>query len=482
MESNLTITLITLIDDENKISLIIDRSKLELISPYFKSLLTRFIESTMDKIRIIVPDTYISCEIIINSLGLKCNNNMGQIPWYLYLINKIKCLDFFGIDGTDILLDFPIIVPSSEINYVLEMSDQLNYDHRLFVLYKNFPPEKIPQNFPPNFTKKLLDYSNSGIVYVGKTKTGYIVNFCDYVNRKSIHKFRMAHDDRPSSVTEESIIMAPDRFGSGMEESNNINTVAKSSNGKFMIIATDNGLIIYDTVNKYQIKTIYFDQAICNAAFFPDNNRIVFCYNDDVYNNKRSRKISVYHKYHMYHKYYNYYEYVFIIYDMNNGSFTDITKCMKNVKNLNGHTIDKLFVTSQDQILLALDNLINIIDYTTGDNLCVKQINIRKFGDLNPYPVDVNISKFGRFFIYSKMNTLKSFYDDSLHSYELREWCIRNNWNFSHSMNQEHQQISNDIAYIVDTTSNITVRTFFVCEGGLMSSCLSDDYKILILA
>lgn len=123
-----TVTLI-IKDNYEQMPLIINKKLLANKCDYFEILFTKFIETTMDEIIIIVPDTKIMTNIIKELLG----ENV-EIP-----INKmtIECYDFLSLKYDHLLEKI------TDVEELLDIGDKHDFTENIIKLIAKKNPKKI---------------------------------------------------------------------------------------------------------------------------------------------------------------------------------------------------------------------------------------------------------------------------------------------------------------------------------------------------
>lgn len=120
-------------DDTNEINVTTNRNALCKLCTYFEKLLTKFAEKDSNKIIVNVPNCYVSYDIITST-----KSNLGQ---WKYVLELIKCYDFFGLDFDQSIL-FNLEIPPEgfeELLHVIELMD-FNDDIVKFIA-KNIPAD-----------------------------------------------------------------------------------------------------------------------------------------------------------------------------------------------------------------------------------------------------------------------------------------------------------------------------------------------------
>ncbi len=130
-------------DSNNIIKLDVHKIVLLLNSLYFQKLLTTFNECNLNSITIEVPNAYISYDIIMSFYKIKTNS--GFYDHWRYILEAIKCYDFFHLDY-DYSKLLSIDIPEEGFQLLLNTIPYLEDNVETF----DFIRKSIPKNYDIN--------------------------------------------------------------------------------------------------------------------------------------------------------------------------------------------------------------------------------------------------------------------------------------------------------------------------------------------
>ncbi|AEQ60530.1 WD-repeat family protein [Acanthamoeba polyphaga mimivirus] len=262
---------IELSDDDRVISFHANRQNLINISEYFKILLTKFNLHDKQQIPIKVPNAFVAYDIIVE-LTENTESNVGNLPVWEHYLEKLKFMDYVGLSAKMIrsIDTTNIVVPKSNFESLIKLYEQLGYNSSLIPLIKNsFQKDNTNILIEPHVAKKLLNVSESKIIYAGYKRRGlHVINYCDYIDRKIIHTFDK-HNDFISFLS-----YSKWNHDASMEQY--INSIAISPNKKYIALATTCGLIIYNLIDKTHHDTIQTNQNINFVDFNYSSTNIFY--------------------------------------------------------------------------------------------------------------------------------------------------------------------------------------------------------------
>jgi hypothetical protein len=96
--------ILTLKDSINEITMNLHKIILYSSCSYFEKMLTNCKEKNLDRITIIVPNVFVTYDIIMSFYYQQ--TNFGNLPKWKHLLESIKCYDFFGLT-----FDHSMLVP-----------------------------------------------------------------------------------------------------------------------------------------------------------------------------------------------------------------------------------------------------------------------------------------------------------------------------------------------------------------------------------
>lgn len=262
---------IELSDNDRVISFNTNKQSLINISEYFKILLTKFNLHNKQQIPIKVPNAFVAYDIIVE-LTENTESNVGNLSTWEHYLEKLKFMDYVGL-STEIIKSIDttnIVVPKSNFESLIKLYEQLNYNSNLIPLIKNsFQKDDTNILIEPHIAKKLLNISESKIVYAGYNRRGlHFINYCDYLNRKVIHTFDK-HNEFISFLSCSKWL-----HDACIEQY--INSIVISPNKKYIALATTCGLIIYNLVSKTHHDTIETNQNIIFVDFNYSSTNIFY--------------------------------------------------------------------------------------------------------------------------------------------------------------------------------------------------------------
>ncbi|AKI80077.1 WD-repeat family protein [Acanthamoeba polyphaga mimivirus] len=290
---------IELSDNDRVISFHANRQNLINISEYFKILLTKFNLHDKQLIPIKVPNAFVAYDIIIELIE-NTESNIGNLPVWEHYLEKLKFMDYIGLSTEMIkLIDTTnIVVPKNNFESLIKLYEQLGYNSNLVPLIKNsFQKDHTNILIEPHVAKKLLNVTESKIVYAGYTRSSklYFINYCDYIDRKVIHTFDKHNDFilfRSCCNWIHNVCM--EQY---------IKSISISPNKKYIALATTYGLIIYNLIDKTHHDTIETNQDIFFIDFDCSSTNIFYrkkkCIGINgsnevgVYNLETSKEISI---------------------------------------------------------------------------------------------------------------------------------------------------------------------------------------------
>jgi WD40 repeat protein len=146
--SNQTNVLLKIKDGHNNFETTINKNILCSSCVFFEKLLNDdFMEKKLNKIKINVPNSLISSDIILSFTGKEINKNKLK-NWY-YLLNYIICCDYFVINY-DLSILLNIKIPEEGFELLLEVGKILNYNKEIM--------EYILDNFPIDYDINKLSH------------------------------------------------------------------------------------------------------------------------------------------------------------------------------------------------------------------------------------------------------------------------------------------------------------------------------------
>jgi hypothetical protein len=158
MESSQETLLIILDTHDNKRILSINKQKLMEKSNYFAGLFSSdFSEYKQNEITITVPNAYVMEYIIKSLIENEHDINSENFPMWYYCLEKIKCLDFLGLNFDQSILKKLIIPPDGFDLLLLVIDTIIGYtDEMIDIINKNFPETYDLSVLPLNVVKKML--------------------------------------------------------------------------------------------------------------------------------------------------------------------------------------------------------------------------------------------------------------------------------------------------------------------------------------
>ncbi|AVL93882.1 putative BTB/POZ domain-containing protein [Megavirus vitis] len=239
-------TNIKLILEDIKIQITFSLNKIDLIicGSYFENLLTKFKENFIKRIKIIVPNAFVSYDVIMSLLGKK--TNIGNIPDYQHILETIICRNFFCLDIDYNFLN-NIILPIDDLimfNLLIKTLTVINKVDDYIDLIFTY----VPKNY--NFNESHYDFLNT---FTKFSQTKYLItgNRGDYsiiaifdLNKKIIQRVK------PGKI--DVVFLSNDKIL--------VHTLIKNTCiNKFHWIYREN----FDTFNINNLKHSFFDKNKC---------------------------------------------------------------------------------------------------------------------------------------------------------------------------------------------------------------------------
>ena len=155
------VTLI-LTDEHREIKLRLHKIVLYSACIYFKKLLTNFKEKDSNEIIIIVPNAYVTYDIIMSFYGQK--TNIGNIPKWKHLLESVKCKDYLGLKY-DYFIIKGIRVPEEGFELLLEICELLDYHNDILkTIMKNIPKGYDLRKISIELKRKIMEVHDYRIV------------------------------------------------------------------------------------------------------------------------------------------------------------------------------------------------------------------------------------------------------------------------------------------------------------------------------
>ena len=282
---------ITLTLTDKKTELVVKLHKIILYSSsiYFKKLLTNFKEKDLNEITIIVPNVYVTYDIIMTFYGQK--TNIGNLPEWKHLLETIKCKDYLGLKN-----DYNIIknieIPEYGFELLLEIGGLTNYDNNdlLRTIIRNIPKDYDLRKISAELIKKIVelkDYrivsgSGDSSIKIWDAVTGNLINTLNG-HTHSVWSVCYSSDNKRivSGSYDNSIKIWDSETGSLINTLNgHINSVwsvcYSSDNKRIVSGSSDKSIKIWDAETGILINTLngHIDSVWC-VCYSPDNKRIV---------------------------------------------------------------------------------------------------------------------------------------------------------------------------------------------------------------
>ena len=184
-----------LTDDSNKININVHKNILYSSCVYFEKLLTNMKEKDANNIIIHVPNAYIAHDIILSFYNQK--TNIANYPVWKYILESVKCYDFFGIEYDSNLIH-DLKIPEEGFELLLDVIEIVGYNEKTIkLLNKNLPKEYDLSKFPKELLEEMLELEKSYNIISGDSHGK--IKLWNMENRKP-DRIINAHDNRISSV------------------------------------------------------------------------------------------------------------------------------------------------------------------------------------------------------------------------------------------------------------------------------------------
>lgn len=185
-----TTSLLICDDLEQKIPLVVEKSKLINFNEYFKKLLSNdFKDSIQKEITINVPNAIVSKDIIENVFHEKLND-------IHYLHQYIKCLDFWNMEFDPKWLS-GLNVCENDFAIILDIADIVGYNNDiLFFTSKNLPKDYDLKMFPEELIMEIiihLEGYNEKVNHIDIISRNGYANILEWL-KNSGHHFKYTQD------------------------------------------------------------------------------------------------------------------------------------------------------------------------------------------------------------------------------------------------------------------------------------------------
>ncbi|QTF48907.1 mg93 protein [Acanthamoeba polyphaga mimivirus] len=238
---------------------------------YFKKLFSTFKEKDLKEIDIIVPNAFVSCNIIKSFykeyLHKECSNKSFQkysvdntqlLEEWQYTIEEYKCRDFFMLE-TDKNKLYDLLVPPSYFDELVNFVDSIGYDKKIIkLLLNNLPMDYHLSGFPVDLVKKMYKLSiNYDVISLCKIHNNY------YIQKHNVKTKQLKEtiQIKPSITvrSNEYLCFTPDH-----------SKIIMAIN-KTIIVFNNNGIEINSFDSQNQIKKLY-----------ATNNNIITCIKNSI--------------------------------------------------------------------------------------------------------------------------------------------------------------------------------------------------------
>ncbi|AKI79737.1 hypothetical protein QJ850_gp008 [Acanthamoeba polyphaga mimivirus] len=304
---------------------------------YFKKLFSTFKEKDFKEIEIIVPNAFVSCNIIkgfykeylhkeyLNESSQKDSvDNTQLLEEWQYTIEEYKCRDFFMLE-TDRNKLYDLLVPPSYFDELVNFVDSVGYDKKTVkLLLNNLPMDYDLSGFPVDLINKMYKLSIShDVILLCRNNSNYYIQKHDAETKQLKEKIQIkanmpVHSNICLCFTPDhsKIIMATNKTiivfnNNGIEiNSFDIPCYIKKlySTNNNIIACLKNNILIYDINTSELINNTEIESGFCYFCS-PENNEFMCGYNNgDViiidlksgliknklnYNNKKIRSVAV---------------------------------------------------------------------------------------------------------------------------------------------------------------------------------------------
>jgi WD40 repeat protein len=258
---------------------------------YFKSLLTKFNESSTNSIIIYAPFAAVAFDMILNLLFHK-KTNIENLPKWEHQLKILVCADYFGLDCE--LFDFDIMVPEEGFDFLLSLPIYTpGYDKIFFrMIAQNIPKDYPLKILPKYIVKGIIDMNPDVISHNYKNNielwNGKIKNRIDNIKTRieTIKSMDYCATNNKLVLGGASEIIEIWNMNTNVllltinHQTNCILSVKFSSDGKKIVSSSSNGFVkLWDSETgeliNFWINHNWADRPVSNAFFFPDNKQIL---------------------------------------------------------------------------------------------------------------------------------------------------------------------------------------------------------------
>ena len=183
--SDQTIILLKIADGHNNFEISMNKNILYSSCLFFKKLLENdFLEKNLNKIKINVPDSIISSDIILSFTGREINRAKFK-NWY-YLLNYIICCDYFAIKYDPSILS-NIEIPEAGFELLLQVGEILNYNDEIVAcILNNFPIDYDVNKLSTELKNKICGKNKYYLIF--GMDYSYVYDYIKYDNDINITK------------------------------------------------------------------------------------------------------------------------------------------------------------------------------------------------------------------------------------------------------------------------------------------------------
>ncbi|AGD92855.1 putative BTB/POZ domain-containing protein [Megavirus lba] len=249
---------LTIDDGTNKFVINVHKIILYSSCIYFEKLLM-FGENQLNDILMMVPNAYVTRDIIMNFYGQKINS--GSYPeWKIYL-ESYRCYDFLGLEF-DISDIRHLIVPEEGFELLLDVIELIGYnDETIKLLITNLPENYDLKKLPKELLTEMIELSRNHYYIAEKYDELYV---CNLITHDIIKKIPICDFSEETKHEYGDIILSPD-------------------NSQIAYVSEENNIVIWSIDTAQILHTIKINYYATKLSYSPDSKNLAFNKSNEIF-------------------------------------------------------------------------------------------------------------------------------------------------------------------------------------------------------